>query len=177
MSPENMMATLVIITAAMFFNGLSDAFMQPLFAHGADYSNLKSGNKDFGLNMSAFALSITAGIFFSTLTRTAFLSRGGYDGGTINAAAAGILEGVEGFVGPPPPMAMEYLRSIGYTATEAAARLVPEGVMNAIRNINTIVPLIICVAIILLLMFVYPLNDKKVLDIQRQIKERDEKSA
>jgi len=173
MSPENMMPTLILLAAAMLFNGLSDAFMQPLFAHGADYSTLKSGNKDYGLNMSAFALSITSGILGSTISRTAFLARGGYDGATINAAATNILYGVEGFLGPAPPMAMAYLRSIGYTATEAAAQVVPPGVMSVIHNINTIYPLIICVVIILLLVFVYPLNDKKVLDIQRQIAERD----
>lgn len=173
MTPENMMPTLVLLGTAMLFNGLSDAFMQPLFAHGADYSVLKSGNKDYGLNMSAFALSITAGIFFSTLSRTAFLVRAGYDGATINNIATGILEGVEGFAGPAVPMAMTYLRSIGYTASQAAAQVVPDQVMSVIRNINTIIPLIICVVIILLLVFVYPLNDKKVLDIQRQIAERD----
>jgi GPH family glycoside/pentoside/hexuronide:cation symporter len=176
MSPESMMPTLVLLGTAMLFNGLSDAFMQPLFAHGADYSVLKSGNKDYGLNMSAFALSITSGILFSTISRTALLARAGYDGATIDAVASNILEGVEGFMGPAVPMAMTYLRSIGYTASQAAAQVVPDGVMSVIRNINTIIPLIICVVIILLLLFVYPLNDKKVLDIQKQIAERDAKA-
>ena len=175
MRPENMMPTLILLSGAMIFNGLSDAFMQPLFAHAADYSTLKTGNKDYGINMSAFALSIQTGILVSTITRTAFLVNGGYDGATINTVATNIL----GDPGIPlaPPRAMEYLRNAGYTASEAAAQVVPDGVMSAIRNINTIVPLIICVVIILILLFVYPLNDKKVKEIQEQIAERDAAEA
>ena len=173
MSPENMMGTLVLLATAMLFNGLSDAFMQPLFAHGADYSTLKSGNKDYGLNMTTFALSITTGNMLSAASRSWFLDRVGYDGATINAIATDILYGVEGFAGPAPPMAMAYLRSIGYSASEAVARVVPAEILGVIHNINTLLPLIISVVIILILVFIYPLNDKKVLDIQRQIAERD----
>jgi GPH family glycoside/pentoside/hexuronide:cation symporter len=177
MSPENMIPTLVLLVGAMFFNGLSDAFMQPMFAHGADYSALKSGNKDYGLNMTTFALSITTGNLVHATIRTSMLANAGYDGATLDAVAGRILEGVEGFAGPAVPMAMSYLRSIGYTASQAAAQVVPDAVMTVIRNINTIIPAAIAVAIILILLFIYPLNDKKVEDIQRQIAERDATQA
>ena len=173
MSPENMWPILVLLGAAMLFNGLSDAFMQPMFAHGADYSALKSGNKDYGLNMTTFALSITTGNLVHATIRTSMLANAGYDGATLNAVATNILEGVEGFAGPAVPMAMTYLRSLGYTASEAAAQVVPDAIMTVIRNLNTIIPAIIAAVIIVILLFIYPLNDKKVEDIQRQIAERD----
>lgn len=138
-SPASPVGTIAIICVASFFNGMSDSFLQPLFAHGADYSVLKSGNKDYGLNMSVFALSVTTGIFLSTVTRTAFLAGGGFDSNALAAKGAAV----------------------------------PEGVMTAIHNLNTLYPLIICAVILLILLFVYPLTDAKVKDIQRQIAERD----
>ena len=176
-SPENMMGTVILISCVMLFNGLSDAFMQPLFAHAADYSILKSGSKDYGLNMTAFGLSITTGIMVSTATRTAALASAGYDGATIEAAAARVMYGIEWGGGPMVPRALAYLQHLGYSVTDAAAQIIPGGVMQQIRNINSIYPLIICVVILLILLFVYPLNDKKVLEIQAQIAERDAAAA
>lgn len=141
-SPTNVWGTIIIISAASFFNGMSDSFLQPLFAHGADYSALKSGNKDYGLNMAVFALSITTGSLLSTITRTAALAGGGFDSAALAAGAA-----------------------------------VPEGVKAAIHNLNTIYPLIFCVAIALILIFIYPLNDKKVEEIQKEIAARDANAA
>jgi Na+/melibiose symporter-like transporter len=176
-SPEAMMFTLVAISIAMFFNGLSDAFMQPLFAHGADYSNLKSGNRDYGLNMAAFALSVTTGGLGNTTSRTWFLARAGYDGATLNAAATRILEGVTGFVGPPVPTAMAYLRSTGLTQTQAAAQIVPDAVMSVARHMHSTYPLIIVLVIIAVLVFVYPLNDQMAAENSKILKEQDAERA
>jgi len=137
-SPQNVWGTIFIICFASFFNGMSDSFMQPLFAHGADYSAWKSGNKDYGLNMAVFGLSITTGVLVSTITRTAALAAGGFD-----------------------------------SAALAAGAVVPDGVMSALHNLNTLYPLIICVIITAILLFVYPLNDRKVAEIQKKIAERD----
>jgi len=142
-APDNPWGSIAIICAASFFNGMSDSFLQPLFAHGADYSVWKSGNKDYGLNMSVFALSITTGTLVSTITRTAALAAGGFDSEALTPAAM------------------------------AAGAAVPEGVVMALHNLNTIYPLIICVVIALILIFVYPLNDRKVADIQKEIAARD----
>jgi len=136
-SPQNVWGTIFIICFASFFNGMSDSFMQPLFAHGADYSVWKSGNKDYGLNMAVFGLSITTGVLVSTITRTAALAAGGFD-----------------------------------SAALAAGAVVPAGVMSALHNLNTVYPLIICVIITAILLFVYPLNDKKVAEIQKEIAAR-----
>ena len=141
-SPQNVWGTIFIICFASFFNGMSDSFMQPLFAHGADYSAWKSGNKDYGLNMAVFGLSITTGVLVSTITRTAALSAGGFDSAALSAGA-----------------------------------VVPDGVMSALHNLNTLYPLIICVIITAILLFVYPLNDRKVAEIQKKIAERDAATA
>ena len=141
-SPQNVWGTVFIICFASFFNGMSDSFMQPLFAHGADYSVWKSGNKDYGLNMAVFGLSITTGVLVSTITRTAALAAGGFDSEALSAGAT-----------------------------------VPEGVMSALHNLNTIYPLVICVVITAILLFVYPLNDRKVAEIQKEIAERDATGA
>jgi len=141
-SPQNVWGTIFIICSASFFNGMSDSFMQPLFAHGADYSVWKSGNKDYGLNMAVFGLSITTGVLLSTITRTAALAAGGFDSAALAAGAA-----------------------------------VPDGVMSALHNLNTTYPLIICVVITAILLFVYPLNDKKVAEIQKEIAARDARAA
>jgi len=137
-SPKNVWGTIFIICFASFFNGMSDSFMQPLFAHGADYSAWKSGNKDYGLNMAVFGLSITTGVLVSTITRTAALAAGGFDSAALAAGAA-----------------------------------VPDGVMSALHNLNTLYPLVICVMITAILLFVYPLNDRIVAEIQKKIAERD----
>jgi len=137
-SPQNVWGTIFIICLASFFNGMSDSFMQPLFAHGADYSVWKSGNKDYGLNMAVFGLSITTGVLVSTITRTAALAAGGFDSAALSAGAA-----------------------------------VPDGVMSALHNLNTLYPLVICVIITAILLFVYPLNDRKVAEIQTEIAARD----
>ena len=141
-SPTNVWGTIISISAASFFNGMSDSFLQPLFAHGADYSAWKSGSKDYGLNMAVFGLSVTTGSLVSTITRTAALAGGGFD-----------------------------------SAALAAGGAIPEGVKTAIHSLNTIYPLVFCVAIALILMFLYPLNDKKVAEIQKEIAERDAKAA
>jgi len=138
---SNPVGSIVIICCASFFNGMSDSFLQPLFAHGADYSAWKTGNKDYGLNMAVFALSVTTGNLLSTITRTAALARGGFDSAALAAGAA-----------------------------------VPETLKAAIHNLNTIYPCLLCVAITLILMFVYPLNDKKVAEIQKEMAERGSES-
>jgi Na+/melibiose symporter-like transporter len=139
MSPENPWLGIVLICSASFFNGMSDSFLQPLFAHAADYSAWKSGNKDYGLNMAVFALSITTGILVSTITRTAALATGGFDSKTLSVSGAAS----------------------------------PEGVMNALHNLNTLYPLIICGLILFVLIFLYPLTDRKVEEIQKEIAARD----
>jgi len=147
MSPENPWGTIFIICAAQFFNGMSDSFLQPLFAHGADYSVWKSGNKDYGLNMSVFGLSIATGVLITTISRTAILARGGFDSEALTPAAM------------------------------AAGAVVPQGVITALHNLNTLYPFILCVVITLVIIFIYPLNDKKVEDIQKEIAARDAAAA
>jgi len=143
MSPGNPWGTIVIICAAQFFNGMSDSFLQPLFAHGADYSAWKSGNKDYGLNMSVFGLAIMTGALLSTISRTAILAGGGFNSAALTPAAM------------------------------AAGAVVPEGVMAALHNLNTLYPLMLCAVITLVLVFIYPLNDRKVEEIQKEIAARD----
>jgi len=147
MSPANPWGTIVIICAAQFFNGMSDSFLQPLFAHGADYSAWKSGNKDYGLNMSVFGLAITTGVLLSTISRTAILAGGGFDSAALTPAAM------------------------------AAGAVVPGGVMTALHNLNTLYPFILCVVITLVLIFIYPLTDRKVEEIQKEIAARDAAAA
>jgi len=138
LSQSNPVGSIVVICCASFFNGMSDSFLQPLFAHGADYSAWKTGSKDYGLNMAVFALSVTTGSLLSTITRTAALARGGFDSRALASGAA-----------------------------------VPATVKAAIHNLNTLYPLILCVVIALILFFVYPLNDKKVAEIQKEMAERE----
>lgn len=141
-SPTSVWGTIIVICAASFFNGMSDSFLQPLFAHGADYSAWKTGSKDYGLNMAVFGLSVTTGSLVSTITRTAALAKGGFDSKALAAGAA-----------------------------------VPETLKAAIHNLNTLYPLVICVAITLILFFLYPLSDKKVADMQKEMAERDASKA
>ena len=142
-SPANPWGTILIICAASFFNGASDSFIMPLFAHGADYSAWKSGNKDYGLNMAVFGISVTLGILFTAITRTAILAAGGFVSAELTPAAM------------------------------AAGAVVPEGVKQALHNLNSLYPFLYCIVIIILLVFVYNLNDKKVAEIQKKIAERD----
>ena len=141
--PSNVMGSIAIICAASFFNGMSDSFLMPLFAHGADYSAWKSGNKDYGMNMAIFGLAIRTGGFFSASTRAAFLAAGGFVSAELTPAAM------------------------------AAGAKVPDSVKIAIHNTNTLYPFFMCIAIILILIFVYNLSDKKVAEIQKEIAERD----
>ena len=51
----------------------------------------------------------------------------------------------------------------------AAGEAVPQGVINALFNMNTLYPMILCAAIVLLVGFLYPVNDKKLLKMRAEI--------
>jgi Na+/melibiose symporter-like transporter len=63
------------------------------------------------------------------------------------------------------------------SAAIAAGAAVPEGVVSALHNLNTLYPMILCIVITAILLFVYPLNDRKVAEIQKEIAARDAAAA
>ena len=59
------------------------------------------------------------------------------------------------------------------SAALAAGEAVPQGVINALYNMNTLFPMILCVAIVLLVGFLYPVNDKKLIKMKAEIEARE----
>ena len=78
-SPENTVGTIAILSAASFFNGISDGFILPLFGQATDYNVWKTGNKDYGLAMSTYSISIRAGNVASITIRTSLLAAAGFN--------------------------------------------------------------------------------------------------
>ena len=130
--------SIVILSIASFFNGISDSLILSLFAGATDYAKWKHGTSEDGLTMACFSLSVRVGLFLSIAFRTALLVAGGFDSAALAGGAA-----------------------------------VPEGVVTALYRMNTVYPLIICVAISLIVTFFYPINDKKLIDIREELKARD----
>jgi len=87
-SPENPIGTIAIISAASFFNGVSDGFIVPMFAGAADYTAWKSGNKDYGLTMSVYSISVRVGSVGSIAIRTALLAAAGFNSAALAAGEA-----------------------------------------------------------------------------------------
>ncbi len=96
-SPSDPIGTIAILAAASFFNGVSDGFIIPMFAGAADYSAWKSGNKDYGLNMAVYSVSVRAGNVLSVVIRTALLAAASFsvqvitDTGVVSDAVMTVL--------------------------------------------------------------------------------------
>ena len=87
-SPENTVGTIAILSAASFFNGISDGFILPLFGQATDYNVWKTGNKDYGLTMSTYSISIRAGNVASITIRTSLLAAAGFNSKALAGGAA-----------------------------------------------------------------------------------------
>ena len=87
-SPENPIGTIAVLSAASFFNGITDGFVLPLFGQATDYNVWKTGNKDYGLTMSTYSISIRAGNVSSIAIRTSLLAAAGFSSSALAAGAA-----------------------------------------------------------------------------------------
>jgi GPH family glycoside/pentoside/hexuronide:cation symporter len=137
-SQQAVIQTIVILSIASFFNGITDSLILSLFAGATDYAKWKYGTAEVGLTMSCYSLGVTVGNVSSIALRTAFLAAGGF-----------------------------------VSAELAAGGAVPAGVISALFNMNTLYPMIICIVITLLVLFIYPVNDKKLAEIRNELKVRE----
>lgn len=77
---------LVFFGAGSFFAGMLENYIMPMFAASADYGAWKTGSRIDGITMSIYSLTITSGVLFATIIRTAILNSMNYD------AAVAIVE-------------------------------------------------------------------------------------
>ena len=87
-SPSNPVGTIAIITAALFFNSIPDGLILPMFGIAAEYTALKSGERDYGLAMSIYSLSIRVGSVGGLSIRMALLMAAGFNTGRLAAGEA-----------------------------------------------------------------------------------------
>lgn len=55
----------------------------------------------------------------------------------------------------------------------AAGAAVPAGVMSALFNMNTLYPAILCIIITIVVMLLYPVNDKRLIEMRAEVKARE----
>lgn len=86
---KNMSLTtyLIFFGAGSFFAGMLENYIMPMFAASADYGAWKSGTRVDGVTMSIYSLTITSGVLFATIIRTAALNAMNY------GAAVAVVDG------------------------------------------------------------------------------------
>ena len=136
---ENQMMATLLLAGGGFFNGLTDTYIVPMFAAAADFNVWKTGNKDYGLAMAVYSLSVRVGGILSTNGRAAIMAGGGFDSAALAAGAA-----------------------------------VPATLKTALKNMQTLYPMIMSAAIGLIIMLFYPLTDKKAAEYRAEIAAREE---
>ena len=86
-SRTSVASTIIILSAASLFNGVTDSLILSLFAGASDYAKWKFGTSEVGLTMSCFYLAVTIGNVISIALRTGFLAAGGFDSAKLAAGA------------------------------------------------------------------------------------------
>lgn len=75
-------AFIMLVGCSSFFSGLFEAYIMPMFAGASDWGAYTTGQRQDGLIMSIYGMSVTVGISLSTIIRTYMMESAGY-----NAAA------------------------------------------------------------------------------------------
>lgn len=73
---------IILVGCSSFFSGLFEAYIMPMFAGASDWGAYTTGQRQDGLIMSIYGMSVTVGISLSTIIRTYLMESAGY-----NAAA------------------------------------------------------------------------------------------
>jgi len=81
-------ASMVIIFAVFFFNGVTDTISMPIFVGASDYANWKYKTNDVGLTMAVWGLGLNLGTLINTWIRATVLNKGGFDAAALKAGAA-----------------------------------------------------------------------------------------
>ena len=84
---SNPIASMIIIFAVFFFNGVTDTISMPIFVGASDWANWKFKTNDVGLTMAVWGLALNLGTLSNTWIRAYVLNKGGFDAATLKAGA------------------------------------------------------------------------------------------
>lgn len=125
---------IILVGCSSFFSGLFEAYIMPMFAGASDWGAFTTGQRQDGLIMSIYGMSVTVGISLSTIIRTYLMESAGY-----NAAA--------------------YVNGV----------MPPQIVLDNFNIMFSIVPLVLGIVCILIVQLFYPLNDKRLAEIRKEL--------
>ena len=126
-SPDNPWGTVIIIPVALFFNSITDGLILPMFGIAAEAVVIKSGERDYGLSMSVYSLSIRVGSVVGLSIRMGLLIGAGFNTAALaagEATPAAVMDVFKNYISTWPffiILAIILLVGLGFRLNDAKA--------------------------------------------------------